>query len=286
MRTLATVAPFGFDFDTNEFLAAYAAFGCTGAQFYRNPDRAPTVAEALSTCARHGMTIDSMHALFSHDLDAASPDPEQRAHCLRVFEDEGRLALELGGPVVVVHPSANFPPDPDSPFDFPHLEPEEAARLETPLWPHFDDFARRLAEVGERLGVTYVFENMGYIAPLGHEAAELARHVAAVGSPHVAMCFDTGHAHFAGNMPAAFEIAAPITRYIHLHDNDRTVDNHALPGEGTIDWLDFADRLDRHAVDCPCMIEVFKPLDEIRALDTRAYADFLARACALDTANA
>ena len=45
MPELAVTAPFGFNFDPVRFLTAYRAVGVTVAQFYRNEQKPPTVAE-------------------------------------------------------------------------------------------------------------------------------------------------------------------------------------------------------------------------------------------------
>ncbi|MEM9084155.1 MAG: sugar phosphate isomerase/epimerase family protein [Planctomycetota bacterium] len=284
MRTLSTVAPFGFDFDVDEFLATYAAFGCTGAQFYRNLKAPPTVEQAIKTCEQHGLSIDSMHGVFSHDIDPTSPDPAHREHCLELYRKEAQLSKELGGPVVVVHPAGHTKPPEGEPFNFPKLSAEEAHRMEKELWPAFDEFAKRLADIGEEEGVTFVLENMGYIAPLGHNVMALAEHVRAVGSERVRLCFDTGHAHFTGDMLEAFKASADVTAYIHLHDNDRLVDNHQMPGDGTIDWTQFAELLENYEVKVPCMIEVFTPLDVITKIDAAAYRAFISNACAITAA--
>ncbi|MEM1167440.1 MAG: sugar phosphate isomerase/epimerase family protein [Planctomycetota bacterium] len=281
MRTLSTVAPFGFDFEEDRYLAAYAALGCTGAQYYRNLEREPSVSDVLATCGRHGLRVDSMHGVFGPEIDPSSPNADHRAKCLERYRAEGELSLELGAPMVVVHPSAHLPAPPDDPFNFPEFAPEEAAARERTLWPHFDDFARRLADIGEQLGVTYIFENMGMVAPVGHNAAALAEHVASVGSERIRMCFDTGHAHFTGDMLAALRARPEAIAYLHLHDNDRVIDNHLLPGDGTIDWFDFGQAVRSLAIQAPCMIEVFVPIKKVEALDRVQYGRFLSMACAL-----
>ena len=281
MRSLSTVAPFGFDFDTERFLRTYGDFGCHAAQFYRNLSRPTSLDEAAALCEGAGCPIDSMHGVFGHDIDPSSPKPEERRHALDRFESEAAVARDLGIDIIVIHPAANFQPPEDQPFAFPKLSPEDAHSMESERWRFFDDFARRLADVAERESVVYAFENMGYIAPLGHNATALAEHVAAVGSDRITMCFDTGHAHFTGDMIAALRIAAPVVSYIHLHDNDRLVDDHRMPGDGTIDWPTFGREIDRLELDVPCMIEVFYPLDRVEQIDAARFSAFLRTACGL-----
>ena len=281
MRSLSTVGPFGFDFDPEQFLRAYAEFGCRGVQFYRNLKQPPDLGEVAGMCDRLGCHIDSMHGVFGFDIDASSPKESERQHALDLFEQEASVAKELGVEIIVVHPAANLQAPPDRPFEFPKLTPEDAHEQEVARWAYFDDFAKRLADVAEKQRVNYAFENMGYIAPLGHNALALAEHIAAVHSDRISMCFDTGHAHFTGDMVAALRQAAPVTSYIHLHDNDRLVDDHRMPGDGNIDWPGFGRILEEMRIDVPCMVEVFYPLDRVEKLDAARFSSFLRVACGL-----
>jgi len=50
------------------------------------------------------------------------------------------------------------------------------------------------------------------------------------------LCFDTGHAHMAGSVAAAFQVMRERIASTHVHDNLREKDNHLFPYEGSIDW--------------------------------------------------
>lgn len=259
MAALSTIAPFGFDFEPVEFLSAYRALGCASCQFYRNEERPPTAAEALRAADAAGLRYDSIHGVFGHDYDPSSADADHRARCLEVYEREGRLALELGGPMVVVHPAAWNP-------ERGEMTPEEARRAQEPRWPHLNDFLARLAEVGERLGVTYLIENQPFNCPLGHDAVALAEHVATVGSERIRMCLDVGHAHITGDVVEAVERAAGVVAYLHVHDNDGRADSHRMPGDGSIDWAGFAESLRRCAPGRVRMLEVFYEPERVSRL--------------------
>jgi sugar phosphate isomerase/epimerase len=263
---LSTTAPFGFEIDTLRFLEGFRAVGCTSCQFFRNQAKPPTPAEALRAVERAGMRFDSIHGVFGPDIDPSSPDAEERRRCVKLYEDEARLAVELGGPMVVVHPSRSAPPK-SEPVPMPRAE---ARRVQEGRWPHLQDFLKRLAEVGERLGVTYLVENLMYDCPLGHNPAELAERVLEVKSARVRMCFDTGHAHatlsgFSAAGRAAvgitLRVCAPAIGYIHAHDNNGTKDAHLMPGRGGatgIDWDSFADAVHRTECGAIRMLEVFE----------------------------
>jgi sugar phosphate isomerase/epimerase len=146
MTEMAVITPFGFSFEVVRFLSAWKALGCTRAQFYRNEQKPPTVAEALAAAAKAGIRFDSMHGVFGEHIDPSSPDADHRAKCLTTYEAEGKLASDLGGPMVVVHPSCWNPGRKE-------MTPEQIEVTSGPRWPLLDDFLRRLAEIGERLGV-------------------------------------------------------------------------------------------------------------------------------------
>lgn len=59
-----------------------------------------------------------------------------------------------------------------------------------------------------------------------------------VGSPHLAICLDTGHLHLVKGDHAAFiRAAGPHLRALHVADNDGSCDQHLAPyGRGTVPW--------------------------------------------------
>ncbi len=59
----------------------------------------------------------------------------------------------------------------------------------------------------------------------------------------VRICFDTGHAHLAGGVQAAFELLKDHASAVHLHDNRSEDDDHLLPFEGAIQWKEAVDAL-------------------------------------------
>lgn len=273
MAHLACIAPFGFSFDPTRFLAAYRAVGCSTCQFYRNEQRPPAVADALKAASQAGLRFDSIHGVFGFHLDPSSSDERHRQRCLEIYEGEGRLALELGGPMVVVHPSAWNP-------GMRMMTRGEIEAASAPRWAHLDDFMKRLAAIGERQGVTYLIENQPMNCPLGHDTVRLARAVLAVGSPRIRMCLDSGHAHMTGDVVASLREAMPAIEYLHVHDNDAKVDDHRMPGDGTIDWAGFAGVLRETGSTVPRMLEVFYDEARVEALGRDGLGARLASACA------
>ena len=52
------------------------------------------------------------------------------------------------------------------------------------------------------------------------------------------ICFDTGHAHMTGGVQPAFEILKERIISTHVHDNRREKDDHLMPFDGEIDWVE------------------------------------------------
>ncbi|CAN5733786.1 hypothetical protein BH11PLA1_BH11PLA1_06290 [soil metagenome] len=275
MARLAVTAPFGFTFDPPRLLKAYRALGVQTAQFYRNEKAPPTVAEALRASDAAAVPYDSIHGLFGPHLDPTSPDAAHRDHCLRVYEDEGRLARDLGGPMVVVHPAAQTPDLKPLPRDF--LDAQVPIRM-----PLLDQWMRRLAEIGARLGVVYLIENQPLNCELGHDPVVLARAIAAVNSPFIRMCFDSGHAHITGDAAGALRACAPVIAYLHLHDNDAILDDHRMPGDGNLPWAEFAHALRAADLSAPRMLEVFPTEERVEQLAREGFAKRLSAMCDAD----
>lgn len=51
------------------------------------------------------------------------------------------------------------------------------------------------------------------------------------------ICFDTGHAHMTGGVQPAFETLKGLLVSTHVHDNRHEKDDHLMPFDGEIDWV-------------------------------------------------
>lgn len=92
-----------------------------------------------------------------------------------------------------------------------------------------------------RAGVRLLLENhypYAYHAAneLFSEPWEFAEIAAAVSSPALGFCFDTGHAHMAGNTAELIRAMGPRLAHVHLADNHGVDDDHCAFGEGTVPW--------------------------------------------------
>jgi sugar phosphate isomerase/epimerase len=284
MPDLATIAPFGFDFDPARFLGAYRSIGARTAQFYRHRERPPSVRDALRTADAAGVPFDSLHGVFGEDIDPSSDDPVHRRECLRIYGDEARLARDLVGrgrvPVVIVHPAPWNPGRVAMP-------PAEARRSDLRRRPALREFLRALADVAAQRDVIFAVENLPFDAAGGTDPAALAAEVHAVGSPGIRMCLDLGHAHLTtGDAGAAVRAAAPAVAWLHVHDNHGRADDHLMPGDGAIDWSAVGAALRETGLAAPgagvtFMLEVFYDEARVEAMARSGLADRIGRTLGL-----
>ena len=256
MPQLTTTAAFGFaDFDPPVILSLYQQLGCVSCQFYRNEANPPTVGEAIEVTGELGLAIDSIHGVFGPKYDPSSESESERRAVVDVYRREGELALELGGPMVVVHPAA---PAPDSAA----VSETERASREGPLIRSMEELAR----IGEELGVVYLMENIPANYWCGEDPVKLAGWIRRIDSPWLRMCFDTGHALMTGTIDDRLVEVMDVVDYLHIHDNDAVTDSHLMPGDGKTDWQSLGRTILDHGIHQPLMLEVFYLEDHLRRL--------------------
>jgi len=189
---------------------------------------------------------------------------------METYRREADLARELvgdfGTPMIVVHPAAPIP-EGERPG-----EGERRGRV-NPLRRSLDDLAR----MGQASGVVFLIENLPANCWCGQDPVELAGMLDDVDSPHLQLCFDTGHALMTGTVADRLAAAAGRVGYLHVHDNDGRVDDHRMPGDGKIDWSAVGAVLADLPADLPAMLEVFYPAERLRQMLEAGLGDRLAR---------
>ncbi len=152
---------------------------------------------------------------------------EDRAERFEKMVRSFRLSRLLGCDSVVIHPIMPFGSGGD--------EPEKFLSLNL-------DFFTRLGAEAKKEGVVICLENMPMpLLPLARHDQLLA-FLRQLDPAAFALCLDTGHSVICGVQPgtAVREIGPALLRVLHVHDNDGRADRHLLPGQGVIDWHDFA----------------------------------------------
>lgn len=248
MAYLATIASFGFaDFDPPTLLAVYKELGCVALQYYRNEANPPQLSYVKQVAADLGLKYDSIHGVFGKKYDPSSPDEATRKASVNAYRCEAEIALELGGPRIVVHPGA---PSADGRL-------VDAQTIQQRIAP-LTESLHELAAIGRELGVTMLIENLPGIFYVGSDPAALAALVRNINSPNLKMCFDTGHAHMTCDVVEHFKQCLDVIDYMHISDNNQKFDSHLIPGHGSINW----DLLGPEMTRFPgaAMLELFFPL--------------------------
>lgn len=161
------------------------------------------------------------------DLAPGSCDRLVAEAAARRLEQAADWAIALGAGQAVIHLG----------FE-PHLHRNREAfarRLADNLGP----LAGRLQAAGIALAMENVFE------PDPRPLLLARRALARTGCATVGFCLDIGHAlaFSRTSLDAWWEALAPHLRELHLHDNDRSDDQHLPPGRGAADWAMLGRRL-------------------------------------------
>jgi sugar phosphate isomerase/epimerase len=95
---------------------------------------------------------------------------------------------------------------------------------------------RPLNARAEAMGVKIAIENI-----FEDEPANLVMLMEAMGSVNFGICFDTGHFNLFSKVPLEIWMSSlnPYIIELHLHDNDRTSDQHLPISQGTFDFRGF-----------------------------------------------
>ena len=201
------------------------------------------IAGAREEITRAGIAVWSVHTPFGAEVDLSSADEAVRQRGVRAAVRSARGCAALGGTLIVVHCSDKTPA----------RGPTRAEAL-----ARATESVARIVDGCEPYGVRVAVENLppGYLTDT---ALELMGVVDQFPPESVGVCVDTGHAHIAGEDAELIERVAPRIITTHLHDNDRTDDQHFVPGAGTIDWAAVGKALGASPYDGPLMFEVGGP---------------------------
>ena len=185
----------------------------------------------IKALAATGATFSSMAGYLHGNL----VEPDAARTLLKTAEQTLDVAAELGCRRLVVHPA--------------ELVEGRAAkpmfRVNGEMWLTAQRTLGKLAELGERAGVTYCLENLNTV--LDHPGVPIARAkdtlalVEAVGSPHVRMMLDLYHAQIGeGNLIELARQALQWVGEIQVAD----VPGRCEPGTGEINYRAVAEALD------------------------------------------
>lgn len=210
-----------------DVLDALAPIGVTGVELGTPPrhfdpwqnGQVVAVADRLRQLTLQAISI---HAPFGGLLDLSDPNEHHRHAAIGAILAAARALKQLGGRIVVVHPS-----------DVVRHGSDVDARLQA-----CSGSLRSLSESCRQEGMTLAIES-----PLPHligghpdEFAWILQHV----DGSAGVCLDTGHTALGGHWRRFMEVAGPRLVHVHASDNHGQYDDHLPPGDGRLDWADIA----------------------------------------------
>ena len=111
---------------------------------------------------------------------------------------------------------------------------------------------RRIKEIvdyAKEIGVKVAFENTNIKGYLEYVFEN-------IDNDNIGLCYDAGHCHAHFNDEFNYEMFKDRIFAVHLHDNDKSDDQHLLPFEGTIDWENLVEELKKSNYEGPVTLEL------------------------------
>lgn len=194
----------------------------------------------MSRLQSSGIRAHSVHSPFGQGYDISSPNDEVHERGVDALIDAIEIASVIGASKVIVHPS-------DVLHNCRNRRLERARGV-----------IREVSTIASESGVVLAVENLppDY---LGHTKEELFALVEGIDPHLVGFCFDSGHANLSDDFVGLAEALLPHAFTTHLHDNDGKNDQHRFPGEGTINWRQFAQAYKKARSSASIMLECVPP---------------------------
>ena len=187
-----------------------------------------SVSKLKKSLSSNGITVNQIHGPWRFPSNEAAE--EDRADRFGKMTKAASIAKFLGAKYMAVHP----------------LMPFGAESAENPdvVYEINRRFYKALSDVTGKLGVTLCLENMPFREFPLSSTESLLKLIEDINSPHLKLCFDTGHAHLLGeDLGNSIRKAGEKLKALHVHDNFGDKDAHLPPYDGSIDWGEVAEAL-------------------------------------------
>lgn len=115
----------------------------------------------------------------------------------------------------------------------------------------------RAASIGVKIAIENIFED---------EPTNLKLLIEHMNSDNFGICFDTGHFNLFSRVPLDIWIASlkPYIIELHLHDNDKSSDQHLPVSDGTFDFNEFFDLIGKR--NCIYTLEAHSPQNVLKSM--------------------
>lgn len=119
----------------------------------------------------------------------------------------------------------------------------------------------KVLEKAEKAEINIAIENI-----FEEEPSNLMLLMEKMGSKHLGICFDTGHFNIFSKVTLEvwMEALNPYISHLHLHDNDKSFDQHKPIGDGTFDFDRFFNLLENK--NCIHTLEAHSPEDAEKSI--------------------
>jgi sugar phosphate isomerase/epimerase len=250
VHELGTMVAYGFDgIDLADELSLARQFGAALLEILPEWVQFPDPARARQLAADAGLRIHSAHgcwggqAIRARRVDLGSGDPITQRESIDDLKRCIDWVNEAGGAYLVVHPGGLS-------------DPAESGLRRAALARGLHELAGHAA--GSGIGVCV--ENMPPGVHPGSSMADLAGIVRELGHSRIGLALDTGHANLTSSAAQETLAAGSLLWTTHVHDNDGRQDTHQPPGQGTVDWTEWACALDNVGYTGPILLECIRRL--------------------------
>lgn len=195
-------------------------------------------------CEQYDLLPYQMHAMWDTNLFSLDKK-ENWDKLIPIYEKNIKACSILKTKYLVIHPRMPFGwntrPDQD---DF--------------CYQNNLNFLKQLLPYLIKYDVILCLENMPSFFPYTN-IDEILKCINEINDSHIAMCFDVGHYNVADNKLDIYNTLLKIgdnLKVVHVHDNDRDIDSHKIPGKGNVNWKAFLKGLNDINFTGPISLEI------------------------------
>lgn len=239
MKELAVVVQYGNkDVTVKETIEAIkeANFKNVFVQWYDNKDWSMTQEEQVEFIKSQGLNIIFAH-LGYQNINSIWVEGDEGEALVERYKRNIRECKERGIELVIMHLTSKH------------------------VAPMYNEIGlnriKKITDYAKEVGVKVAFENTKIRGYLEYVLGNIT-------DSHVGMCFDAGHFHAHFDDDFNHEFVKNRIFAVHLHDNDKSDDQHLLPYDGTVNWNLVVDKLKDCNYNGPITLELYYRKDYLK----------------------
>ena len=239
MKELAVVVQYGNkDVTVKETIEAIkeANFKNVFVQWYDNNDWSMTQEEQVEFIKSQGLNIIFAH-LGYQNINSIWVEGDEGEALVERYKRNIRECKERGIELVIMHLTSKH------------------------VAPMYNEIGlnriKKITDYAKEVGVKVAFENTKIRGYLEYVLGNIT-------DSHVGMCFDAGHFHAHFDDDFNHEFVKNRIFAVHLHDNDKSDDQHLLPYDGTVNWNLVVDKLKDCNYNGPITLELYYRKDYLK----------------------